>query len=268
MESVILILALLVVVIMGLGIYLGVKAVRAAKRGVDRTITQARRTVEDTALRAKSFGQPGPAGELAQLRLSLRKSMTATEQALQAGAAEDSSLSESLALFQRLRSHADELDAELKRAEREPDKSRVLGRLPEMRERTRQVTSSADSLRHAAQERAHRFAQDDLAQLSRQIEMESGALRHWTPAPGATDTSPAASAGTAPGATGSPAARDADGGAGGTERAGDTPAPGVATPGAAGPATAESPRPALDAPPEHTWQPGHSWQRSAHPENG
>ncbi|CAM5567143.1 hypothetical protein SCALM49S_00067 [Streptomyces californicus] len=75
MEAVITILALLVVVFIALGVYATVKAVGAAKRGVDRTITQARRTVEDTTLRAKSFGQPGVAGELAQLRLSLRTSM-------------------------------------------------------------------------------------------------------------------------------------------------------------------------------------------------
>ncbi|MBH5334804.1 hypothetical protein IHE55_08345 [Streptomyces pactum] len=307
MESVILILTLLVVVILGLGVYLGVKAVRAAKRGVDRTISHARRTVEDTALRAKSLGQPGPSGDLAQLRLSLRRSMAATEEALRAGAAEDASLGESLALFQRLRVHADELDAELRRAEREPDKSRVAARLPELRERTQHVTHSADSLRWAAQDRARRFAQDDLADLSRQIETEAGALRHWAPAPDAAHSSyrgggltggdlaggdlpatenpgvsehsgtperPAASgaarASEAAGATGAAAGVTGASGGGGTSGAHSAggPDPAGSAQEPAGPAAGQAPPPALEAPPEHLWRPEHSWQRAPRPERG
>ncbi|WP_097900387.1 hypothetical protein [Streptomyces sp. b94] len=180
MEAVITILALLVVVFIALGVYATVKAVGAAKRGVDRTITQARRTVEDTTLRAKSFGQPGVAGELAQLRLSLRTSMRATQDALHAGAAEDASLAESVALFRRLSAHGLELDDELKRLEREPDRTTVASLLPKLRERTRQITHSAESLRWAARDRARQFADDDLAALNAQIDIEAGALRHWT----------------------------------------------------------------------------------------
>ena len=62
MEAVIAVVALLFVLFVVLGVYATVKVVGAAKRGVDRTITQARRTVEDTTLRAKTFAQPGPAG--------------------------------------------------------------------------------------------------------------------------------------------------------------------------------------------------------------
>ncbi|MEU5136502.1 hypothetical protein [Streptomyces californicus] len=180
MEAVITILALLVVVFIALGVYATVKAVGAAKRGVDRTITQARRTVEDTTLRAKSFGQPGVAGELAQLRLSLRTSMRATQDALHAGAAEDASLAESVALFRRLSAHGLELDDELKRLEREPDRTTVASLLPKLRERTRQITHSAESLRWAARDRARQFADDDLDALNAQIDIEAGALRHWT----------------------------------------------------------------------------------------
>ncbi|WP_030735654.1 hypothetical protein [Streptomyces griseus] len=180
MEAVITILALLVVVFIALGVYATVKAVGAAKRGVDRTITQARRTVEDTTLRAKSFGQPGVAGELAQLRLSLRTSMRATQDALHAGAAEDASLAESVALFRRLSAHGLELDDELKRLEREPDRTTVASLLPKLRERTRQITHSAESLRWAARDRARQFADDDLEALNAQIDIEAGALRHWT----------------------------------------------------------------------------------------
>ncbi|MEU5819863.1 hypothetical protein [Streptomyces sp. NPDC047803] len=184
MESVILILGLLVVAFMALGVYATVKVVGAARRGVDRTITQARRTVEDTTLRAKSYGQLGVGGELAQLRLSLRTSMRATQEALRAGASEDASLSESLGLFDRLSVYGRELDAELKALEREPDKTTVTSRLPGLKERTAQITQSADALRWAARDRARRFADDELSALNAQIDVEAGALRHWTAAPG------------------------------------------------------------------------------------
>ncbi|WP_405897697.1 hypothetical protein OG242_09300 [Streptomyces sp. NBC_00727] len=182
MEAVFLILGLLVV-FMALGVYATVKAVGAARRGVDRTITQARRTVEDTTLRAKSYGQLGVGGELAQLRLSLRTSMRATEEALRAGVADDASLSESLGLFDRLSVYGRELDAELKALEREPDKATVTSRLPGLKERTAQITRSADALRWAARDRARKFADDELSALNAQIDVEAGALRHWTTGP-------------------------------------------------------------------------------------
>ncbi|MFE0775462.1 hypothetical protein [Streptomyces sp. NPDC058861] len=191
MEATILtILALLFFAFVALGVYAAVKVTKAAKRGVDRTLDQARRTVEDTTLRAKSFGQAGAAGELARLRLSLRTSMRATQEALQAGVGQDASLKESLDLFNRLSGHGLELDADLKRLEREPDRAWVAGQLPELTARTERITSSADALRRAARDRAARFAEDDLSTLSAQIDVEAGALRHWTdpePAPGATD---------------------------------------------------------------------------------
>ncbi|MEU9223213.1 hypothetical protein AB0D40_02385 [Streptomyces massasporeus] len=180
MEAVIAVFALLFVLFVGLGVYATVKVVGAAKRGVDRGITQARRTVEDHTLRAKSFAQPGAAGELAQLRLKLRTSMRATQDALQAAVAEDESLKESLGLFERLSAHGHELDDELKRLESEPDRTALTERLPGLRERTERITHSADSLRWAARDRARRFADDDLDSLSAQIDLESGALRHWT----------------------------------------------------------------------------------------
>lgn len=61
-EAVITVIALLFLLFVVLGAYATVKVIGAAKRGVDRTISQARRTVEDTTLRAKTFTQPGPAG--------------------------------------------------------------------------------------------------------------------------------------------------------------------------------------------------------------
>ncbi|MEV6328925.1 hypothetical protein [Streptomyces sp. NPDC051909] len=180
MEAAITIMALLFVAFVALGIYATVKVAKAAKRGVDRTIDQARRTVEDTTLRAKSLGQTGVAGELAQLRLSLRTSMRATQDSLNAGVAEDASLKESLDLFQRLSAHGRELDEDLKRLEREPDRAHVAAQMPELRRRTEQITHSADALRFAARDRARKFAEDELSSLSAQIDVEAGALRHWT----------------------------------------------------------------------------------------
>ncbi|MER7954924.1 hypothetical protein [Streptomyces sp. NPDC096030] len=188
MEAAIVIMALLFFAFVALGVYATVKVVKAAKRGVDRTIHQARRTVEDTTLRAKSFGQAGVGGDLAQLRLSLRTSMRATQDALQAGVAEDASLKESLDLFQRLTAHGRELDEDLKRLEREPDRARVAAQLKDLRERTERITHAADSLRWAARDRARQFAEDDLTSLSAQIDLEAGALRHWS---GATAQDPA-----------------------------------------------------------------------------
>jgi hypothetical protein len=200
LEAVIAVFALLFLLFVVLGAYATVKAVGAAKRGVDRTVAQARRTVEDHTLRAKSFVQLGPQGELAQLRLALRTSMRATQDALHAGVAEDESLKESLGLFERLSAHGRELDDELKRLESEPDRGTLAERLPALRERTERITQSADSLRWAARDRARRFADDDLDSLSAQIDMEAGALRHWTksdPAPPPWPDAPSADATTA-----------------------------------------------------------------------
>jgi hypothetical protein len=191
-EAVIAVFALLVVLFVVLGAYATVKVVGAAKRGVDRGITQARRTVEEHTLRAKSFAQPGAAGELAQLRLKLRTSMRATQDALQAAVAEDASLKESVGLFERLSAHGHELDDELRRLESEPNRGALAERLPDLRERTERIVQSADALRWAARDRARRFADDDLDTLSAQIDMEAGALRHWT-APDTPATSAAVS---------------------------------------------------------------------------
>ncbi len=180
MEAVFAVIALLFVLFVALGVYATVKVVGAAKRSADRHIHQARRTVEEHTLRAKAFAQTGPAGEIAQLRLKLRTSMRATQDALEAVAVEDGSVKESLSLFQRLSAHGHELDAELRRLEGEPDRATLSARLPGLRERTERITSSADSLRWATRDRARRFADDDLDSLSAQIDMEAGALRHWT----------------------------------------------------------------------------------------
>jgi hypothetical protein len=244
-EAVIAVIALLFVLLVALGAYATVKAVGAAKRGVDRTITQARRTVEDHTLRAKSYVQLGPAGEIAQLRLRLRTSMRATQDALHAGVAEDESLKESLGLFERLSAHGHELDAELRRLESEPDRATLAERLPGLRERTERITKAADSLRWAARDRARRFAEDDLDSLSTQIDLEAGALRHWTTAePTAVTPSPSwPEAPTADGVTGQ-----------------------QTWPGTGQARTAEEPaRPAAISPPGP--RPTYPWQKKTRPES-
>ncbi|MCF2125647.1 hypothetical protein L1I79_04255 [Strepomyces sp. STD 3.1] len=242
MEAVITVFALLFVLAVVLGVYATVKAVGAAKRSVDRGITQARRTVEDHTLRAKSLVQAGPVGELAQLRLSLRTSMRATQDALHARVAEDASLKESLALFERLSAHGFELDGELRRLEAEPDRVTLAELLPSLRERTERITRSAESLRWAARDRARRFADDDLDSLSAQIDVEAGALRHWT------ETEPAAAPPPWPEAPAAdaPAARQS------------WPEPPVQEP------AQETTRPALDPPGPN---PVYPWQKKARPES-
>ncbi|MDF3297463.1 hypothetical protein [Streptomyces tropicalis] len=237
MEAFVAVLALFLVLFLGLGAYAAVKVAAAARRGVDRTLGQARRTVEDHTLRARSVAQPGPAGELARLRLSLRTSMRATQDALWAGSSEDESLKEPLGLFERLSSHGRELDADLKRLQAEPDRAALAERLPALRERTTRITRSADSLRWAARDRARRFADDDLDSLSAQIDVEAGALRHWT------------TAGTAPPPWPEPAAADA-------RPHQDRPAP---------PERSQEPaRPAITPPGR---RPAYPWQKQARPES-
>ncbi|MEV8315577.1 hypothetical protein AB0Q95_15545 [Streptomyces sp. NPDC059900] len=252
MEAVGVIVALLVVLFLVFGVYMTVKAVGAAKRSVDRTISQARRSVEDTTLRAKSFAQVGPAAELAQLRLSLRTSMRSTQDALQTGVVEDASLKESLGLFERLSAHGHELDEELRRLERDPDRTALAERLPALRERTAQITKSADSLRWVVRDRAHRFADDDLESLSSQIDLETGALRHWTKEPAPTQT-PAAWPEPEPAAD-----------AGQVEQTWTEPSRQPGRPEQAKPSAPEEERPAITPPAS---RPSYPWEKQARPES-
>ncbi|WP_081236501.1 hypothetical protein [Streptomyces viridosporus] len=241
MEAVIAVFALLFVLFLGLGAYATVKVVGAAKRSADRHLTQARRTVEDHTLKAKALGRPGPAGEVAHLRLELRTSMRATQDALEAAVAEDESIKESLGLFQRLSAHGHELDGELRRLESEPDRATLAERLPELRERTERITRSADSLRWAARDRARRFADDDLDSLSAQIDMEAGALRHWTTTEQHPGARPAADAPAAPSSW-----------------------PEAPQPSASQEPAPDSARPAITPP---TPRPTYSWQKKTRPES-
>lgn len=183
METVIWALAVLFVLLTALGIFVTVKTARAVRRGVERTSAQVRRTVEDTALKARS-AQPGPIGEAARIRMELRTSLDSTRAALTAGASDDPALREAAALLDQLQAHARGLDGELRLLmEREPDRDRIAARLPDARERAATLRKSADSLRFAAQDRARQFDPDGLDALRNQIEIESGALRGFREPP-------------------------------------------------------------------------------------
>jgi hypothetical protein len=178
-EFVIGVLALLFVLFVTVGVIAAVRVTRAVKRGVERTGLQVRRTVEETTLRARST-QPGLIGELARQRLELRSSIDGTRRALESGVTRDPSLSEAVGLLNRLHEHARQLDGELRLLmDKEPDKARTAARLPEVRERVAGIKESADSLRFAAQDRAREHDAEGLGALREQIEIESGALRHW-----------------------------------------------------------------------------------------
>jgi hypothetical protein len=178
-EVVIGVLVLFSVLFFALSVILGVRAARAIRRGVEHTGVQVRRTVEESALKARST-RPGPMGELARSRLELRSSVDGARRALEAGVEQDPSLREALGLLGRLREHAHRLDGELQLLmEREPDKARVAERMPDVRERVAHIKESADSLRFAAQDRVQQHDAEGLAGLREQIEIESDALRHW-----------------------------------------------------------------------------------------
>ncbi|MEU2558589.1 hypothetical protein ABZ626_04485 [Streptomyces longispororuber] len=269
MEAVIAVVALLFVLFLVAGAYAAVKAVGAARRSVDRTLTQARRTVEDTTLRARTFAQPGAVGELAQLRLKLRTSMRATQDALRAGVAADASLHESLALFERLSAHGHELDDELKRLESEPDRITLSQRLPALKERTEQITKAADSLRWAARDRADKFADDDLDLLRSQIDMEAGALRHWATEPSGTQqpspSTPPAPSSASSSSSGSSSPSGSSSSPASSASWAEQSAAGAATPAEGTDRAAQEPtRPAISpvAP-----RPTYPWEKKAKPEN-
>ncbi|MFE6870179.1 hypothetical protein ACFVFS_26955 [Kitasatospora sp. NPDC057692] len=211
--GVLLVLALLfgigvaVLVVVGL-----VKAARSVGEKMERQEAKARRAVENVTLKAKTYTQTGPQGQISAVRLRLRTSLDGTRQVLQGGVAQDGQLGESLALLARLDAHAAELDGELRTLEREPDAGRVAAKLPELRERAERITHAAETMRWAAQDRMHRFAEDELSRLSQECEDEAGALRHWDAASGAS----AAAGGSGPaGAGGASGTAPGAGGAGG-----------------------------------------------------
>ncbi|WP_406093023.1 hypothetical protein [Kitasatospora purpeofusca] len=216
-----LLLGLGVVVLVVIGL---IKAARAVGEKVERQEAKARRAVENVTLKAKSYTQTGPQGQISAVRLGLRTSLDGTRRVLESAVGQDGQLGDALALLGRLDAHAAELDGELRMLEREPDAGRVAAKLPELRERAERITHSAETMRWAAQDRMHRFAADELGLLSRECEDEAGALRHWDTVSGAsgaasTSASRATASGDSAGA-GAGAGAAAGAGAGAAREAG------------------------------------------------
>ncbi|TDC20843.1 hypothetical protein E1265_20140, partial [Streptomyces sp. 8K308] len=153
--------------------------VRAVGRRAARARADLRRTFTDAVLNARA-AQPGVIGDAARTRRELRATLDSTRAALRA----DATLTEARALFKQLTGHAEQLDRELSALMTgEPDRARLAARLPELRTRADRIRRSADALRFAAQERAHRHDADALDALHDQIDLEANALRHWEPPP-------------------------------------------------------------------------------------
>ncbi|MEV7187904.1 hypothetical protein [Kitasatospora sp. NPDC093102] len=189
------------VAVMVLAVVGTVKAAKAVGKKIEKHEANARRAVETATLKAKTYTRIGPPAQIASVRLGLRTSLDGTRQVLEGGLAQDGQLGESLALLRRLDAHAAELDGELRMLEREPDTARIAAKLPELRERAERITHSAETMRWAAQDRMHRFADDELSRLSQECESEAGALRHWDAA-GSASSGSAGSSGSSGGSSG------------------------------------------------------------------
>ncbi|GHF79746.1 hypothetical protein GCM10018790_66910 [Kitasatospora xanthocidica] len=207
MIGLVLLVGITVVALMVIGT---VKAAKAVGAKIEKYEANARRAVETATLKAKTYTKIGPPAQIATVRLGLRTSLDGTRQVLEGGLAQDGQLGESLALLTRLDAHAAELDGELRVLEREPDTARIAAKLPELRERAERITHAAETMRWAAQDRMHRFADDELSRLSQECESEAGALRHWDGS-----GTGAAGAGGSVGSSGSGAGSGSRSGAGG-----------------------------------------------------
>lgn len=180
METLAIVLGFLVLVFGGLAAVTALVVVKT-KRAIGRAAPQAKRAVEDVGIKARSLTRGGVHGRVAVLRSEVRGALAASRRVLEAGAPSDSQLIEALGLLARLEAHAGELDAELRLLEREPDTARVEARFAHATERGERIVHLASSLRWAAQDRQHRFTDDDLLRLGEECEAEAGALRHWAP---------------------------------------------------------------------------------------
>jgi hypothetical protein len=179
-EALAIVLGILVLFFGGLAAVTALVVVKT-KQALGRAAPQAKRAVEDVGIKARSLTRGGVHGRVAALRSDVRGALAASRRVLETGAPSDPQLIEALGLLARLESHAAELDAELRLLEREPDTARVQTRFAQAKERGERIVHLASSLRWAAQDRQHRFTDDDLTRLGEECEAEAGALRHWAP---------------------------------------------------------------------------------------
>ena len=171
----------LLVLLTGAVVGVAALAVVKTKRAVAKAAPQARRAVEDVGIKARSLTRGGVQGRVSALRAEVRGALAASRRVLEAGAVDDAQLVDAMELLGRLEGHASVLDAELRLLEREPELGRVEARFAVAKERGERIVHLASSLRWAAQDRLHRFADEDLVRLGEECEAEAGALRHWTP---------------------------------------------------------------------------------------
>ena len=183
-----LLFVLLGLLVLFLGTVVGVAALAVVKtkRAVAKAAPQARRAVEDVGIKARSLTRGGVQGRVSALRAEVRGALAASRRVLETGAVEDAQLVDAMALLGRLEGHAAVLDAELRLLEQEPELGRVEARFAVAKERGERIVHLASSLRWAAQDRLHRFADEDLVRLGEECEAEAGALRHSTPVAGVT----------------------------------------------------------------------------------
>ncbi|WP_037576479.1 hypothetical protein [Phaeacidiphilus oryzae] len=175
-----LVLLLIVIAVVAAVAVAVVKVKQAVQRQVEQHGANARRAVEEAALKARSFTRPGPRGQAASLRSELRASLFAARRVLESAAPGDPQLADSVKLLDRLEEHARVVDDDLRDVERRPG-AESADRIPALRERVRRIVGSATALRTAAQDRRSRWADEELGRLDEEIAAEAGALRHWIP---------------------------------------------------------------------------------------
>lgn len=131
--------------------------------------------LERGLLQMRAAGASGPTQELAALRLRLRDSLVQTSRVLQTLPGLDAGrLAE---LNRRLQAIGDDLDAELRLLEREPDRDYLTRILPSLRTRVGQLLTGSIGLRETAMGLGDAFAIEDPTQLEQDISDEISSLK-------------------------------------------------------------------------------------------
>lgn len=174
--QVLIVLAIVVTVLVGVLLGLAVWGVRRARRS--GALARGRRAVEraQLTLRAQT-APPGPARELAQLRLDLREVVGRTSTAVTATQAAGDPVGDLPGLCRRLQQVTVALDTELRLLEHDPDGADVRVLLPALRARAGELEGSARAVRDAAAAARHGMAEASLAELTADVDQEVAALR-------------------------------------------------------------------------------------------
>src|SRR6266498_3193639 len=144
-------IVLAIVVTVGVCILLGLAlwGLRRARRS--GALARGRRAVEQAQLTLRAqTAPPGPARELAQLRLDLREVVEQTSAAVTATQAAGNPVGDLPGLSRRLEQVAPALDTELRVLQHDPDGAEVRVLLPALRARAGELNGSARAVRDAA----------------------------------------------------------------------------------------------------------------------